>query len=149
MANKLSQDKIDAMWAAWQEQPSIRHVVRKCHVAKKTVERYRDKEKWDERRTAIEVKATRKADNALVKRRARQLSIVKAAVKSYAQQLIGSLVVECPHCKQQHSIPVPALKAKFSDIDQLVRLEEFLSGEADSREEHIIKVVYVEPPERN
>lgn len=145
MSNKLIQAKIDEMWGAWQEKQSVYTVAKKCGIAHQTVARYRELDKWDERLAKIQQKAIVVADDAVAKRRARQMKLVNAAVKSYAAQLIGELVVECPHCNQQHVITVPALKAKFSDIDNLIRLEEFVSGEADRREKRVIEVIHREP----
>jgi hypothetical protein len=140
MANKLTQAKIDEMWQAWQEKQSVRHVVKKCHVAKLTAERYRKKENWDARLGAIERRAEHKADLTLSDRRARDLRLIEAAKRVWAGQLTGKLKVVCPACAHEHSVDVPKMKAGFRDLPEFIRICELLSGEADSREEIVIKV---------
>ena len=140
MANKLTQAKIDEMWAAWQEKQNVNHVVKKCRVHNETVNRYREKENWDARMGAIERRAEHKADMSLADRRARDLKLLEAGKVAWARQLQGRTDVTCPACGHNHSITIPALKAAFKDINEFIKTAELLSGEADSRMEVVVKV---------
>jgi hypothetical protein len=140
MANKLTQAKIDAMWAAWQEKQTLDYVAKKVGVSWQAVKRYREKENWDARMGAIERRAEHKADMVLSDRRARDLKLIEAAKRVWASQLTGKLKVVCPACAHEHSVDVPKMKAGFRDLPEFIRICELLSGEADSREEIVIKV---------
>ena len=133
------------MWACWQEKQTLRSVSRKCHVSLATVSRYRGLDKWDRRLAKIQGKAIEKADSAVVKRRAKQLVAVAKAFKSYVQQLDGKTPCKCPNCKHEFNMRVPKLLAQFRDVDMLVRLQEFLAGEADSRPEQVLRFEMVYP----
>lgn len=140
MSNKLSTATIDKMWAAWQEQQSLRYVSEKVQISRPAVRKYRASEKWDERLTNIKAKATEKADGRTVRDRARDMRLVEAAKSVWAQQLAGKLEVTCPNCQHQHQIIIPQLKAQFKDLDTFIRLSELLAGDADSRAGTVINV---------
>ena len=142
--NKLKADVIEAMYLAFQEKQSVNYVAKKIHIAPATVRRYRKMNKWDERIRSIEAKAHKKADLQTSNKLAAELKLLTAAKQSYAAQLLGEMQVICPHCLQQHKVTVPKLKAMFRDIDTILRLSEFMQGEADSREQLVIVHKYPE-----
>ena len=143
MTRTLSAEKTDAMWAAWQEKQTLYSVAKKCKVAYASVKKYRKLDNWDKRLAKINGKAMVKADATLTTRRAKQIAIVDQATKSYFQQLLGRAEISCPHCKRTHTHKIPKLKAGFRDIDVLVRLQEFLAGEADSHEKKTLVIEHV------
>lgn len=89
----------------------------------------------------------KKNDSKLIRDKVKDLKLVEVAKEVWQQQLTGRIAIECPNCKHQYSVPVASkgVKAQFRDLDTFIRLSEFLSGEADSRPEQIIKLVYVDP----
>lgn len=90
----------------------------------------------------------KKNDTAIIRDKAKDLKLVEAAKAVWTQWLKGSIEVECPECHQKHSIAITKLKPQFRDVDVLIRLSEFLSGQADSRPEQIIRLEYIDPKER-
>lgn len=131
MAKKLSQKKLDRMFAAYCDRQSVRYVARKCNVSPTTVIKYRNIENWDGRLPEIQADAAQQVDALLTERRANDLRIVQAAKKVYASGLTGKIKAECPNCSNKFDVTVPKMKASLRDIDVLVRLGEFLAGESD------------------
>ncbi len=72
MASKLSEKKIQQMWAAYCERQCVEFVSKKCRVSPTTVRRYRSKENWDERLKGIKEAASKKADETVAEMLARQ-----------------------------------------------------------------------------
>jgi len=87
----------------------------------------------------------KKNDTAIIRDKVKDLKLVESAKAVWAQWLKGSIEVICPNCNQQHSIAITKLKPQFRDVDTLIRLSEFLAGEADSRPEQVIRLEYVDP----
>jgi hypothetical protein len=135
MANKLTQAKIDEMWAAWQEKQTLRYVSQKVQVSRQAVARYRQKENWDARMAAIERRAEHKADMSISDRRARDLKLLEAGKVAWARWLQGKVETVCPECGHNHTVILPKMKAALKDIAELIKTGELLSGEADSRQE--------------
>ena len=117
MANKLTQEKIDTMWAAFLECQSNNHVSEKCQVSRQTVRRYREREKWDERLKGIQERTRRKSDETIADRRARSKKILAAAIAQ-----IGKKIAE------------EKLKYTAGDLERLVRLQEWFDGLPDRTE---------------
>jgi len=68
---KLSDAKVEEMFAAYTEKQSLLYVSKKCHVAHQTVRRYKLKEQWDNRLEKIRAKTVQKVDAKAVTERAR------------------------------------------------------------------------------
>ena len=117
MANKLAQEKIDAMWAAFLEKQSIHHVSQKCRVSRKTVARYRTVENWDERLKEIQERSRKKSDETIADRRARSKKILDAAVAQIGKMIVGE-----------------KMKYTAGDLERLVRLQEWFDGLPDRTE---------------
>lgn len=118
---KLTQTKRDEMFAAWVERPSIRHVAQKCGISTTTVRRYIEWDKWTERFDNIQAKARKKADTSIAKAIADNLVLVR-----YAKAQVTAAIQNRKDA---------ASKFPINDLDKLVRLENLLMGEADSRPE--------------
>ena len=152
MAHKLSEQRIEEMFAAYCEQQSVRYVAEKCHIHRITVRRYRDNRGWDGRIAEVRKMAEEKIDDTLAARNARLLKVVDGAVASYAKQLSGRMPTECPECKHKFFVPVPALKATLGDIEKLARTHNLLIGEptdrpgANSEMPKLIKLALPVPP---
>ena len=69
---KLSDAKVEEMFAAYTEKQTLRYVSRKCNVALQTVNRYRKLDSWDERIAKIQRKTIEKVNTVIVNKRARQ-----------------------------------------------------------------------------
>ena len=124
--DKLSSIEIDAMFKVY-----VDHDGKVSKIAKivkhdpKTIKRYISKFNFVERLAEIRRKAEEGADNAAAKRLQRQLRHIRYSIEKVVQGIRKGTV-----------------ETKLSDLDKLVRLEEFLSGNADSREEQVIKIEF-------
>lgn len=134
MANKLSTDKVNELWLAWQEKQSIRYVAQKCHVAKKTVERYHLNEKWDERIAKIKQLASEKADMKQAEQNAKFIRIAESTINLYSQSLTKYVLHTCPKCGKQIIITVPRATITPTHFDKMVRLIREELGRQDSEE---------------
>lgn len=121
MANKLSQKRIDEMWTAYQQRQSIESVSRKCGVHWKTADRYRIRERWDERLADIRRKAEDEADYDLAKATAESLKLVQ----DFKSKLRATL--------EFMNIDDSAVTA--SEIERIVKVEQLLLGGVESRHE--------------
>jgi hypothetical protein len=122
MANKLSQKRIDEMWAAYQERQSIEFVSKKCgNLHWRTVDRYRRLERWDERLAEIRRKAQDEADYDLAKATAASLMLVQ----SYKEKLAAAMEFK----------NVPDEDVTASEIERIVKVEQLLLGGVESRHE--------------
>jgi len=127
---------------------SLAQVSRKFSVSVQSTIKWSKNFNWQERITERDEKnalaLAKKNDTQLIRDKAKDLKLVEEAKGVWECWLRGS--VDCPHC--QKKIPIPLLKPQFRDVDTLIRLSEFLSGEADSRPEQVIRLEYVDPKER-
>lgn len=121
MSNKLSQAKIDEMWAIYRDHQSIDHVAKKCGVHWKTCERYRRLGKWDQRLAEIRRQAQEDADLDLAKATADSLRLVR----SYKDKLAATM--------EFMNVSDSAVTA--AELDKIVKLEAFLLGGVESRHE--------------
>lgn len=127
---------------------SLVQVKQKFSVSEVSVNKWNKLFGWQERvkerdeQNALAL--VKKNDNQLIRDKVKDLKLVEEAKVVWAQWLKGS--IECPNCHQ--SIAITKLEPKFRDIDALLRLSEFLSGEADSRPEQVIRLEYVDPKPR-
>ncbi len=122
MANKLSQQRIDEMWAAYQERQSIEFVSKKCGgVHWKTVDRYRRLGQWDERLAEIRRQAQEEADYDLARATAESLKLVQ----SYKEKLAAAMEFK----------NVPDEDVTASEIERIVKVEQLLLGGVESRHE--------------
>ena len=133
MAQKLSEQRIEEMFAAYCEQQSVRYVAEKCHVQRATVRRYRDNRGWGGRLNKVRNKTEEKIDDSIATRKARELKIIDGALSSYVKALQGETVVTCKGCGEKITVPIPGLKAKLSDIESLIRTRCLVTGEATER----------------
>jgi protein subunit release factor A len=121
VANKISRAKVDEMWAAYQDRQSVDHVAKKCGVHWKTVERYRRLEKWDQRLAEIRRQAQEDADVDLAKAAAESLRLVR----SYKDKLAAALEFK----------NIPDEDVTAAELEKIVKLEAFLLGGVESRQE--------------
>lgn len=111
------------MWHLFREGCSVASISRKCRVSHTTVRKYRRKERWDNRRDDIIRKAQEKADKKQVSLLAENMKHVQVA-KSKLMDQINAVVKNAE-----------LSKTPISDLDKLIRLEEFLHGRPDSRQQ--------------
>ena len=122
MANKLSSEKINELWLAFQEKQNVQYVAKKCHVSKKTVERYRQKEDWDKRFAEIKQEATEIADMNQARQNAKYIKIAEKTIDIYLQSLVKTVTHTCPKCSEQIKITVPKTAITPTHFDKMVRL---------------------------
>ena len=122
MANKLSTEKVNELWLAWQEKQSVRHVAQKCHVSKKTVARYRLKESWDERLAKIKQLTSEMADVKQAEQNAKFIKIAESTINLYAQSLTKVVTQTCPKCGEQIKMAIPRTTITPNHFDKMVRL---------------------------
>lgn len=118
MSKRLTAKKLRQMFAAYCERPSVYHVAAKCKVSPTTAKRYRDAEDWDGRLKQISRKAAEKVDRKVVDVTAENLRVVRFAKARVVRRIRNGKVKS---------------SSTYSDLDRLVRLEQFLSGGNDSR----------------
>jgi len=132
MANKLSTEKVNELWLAWQEKQSVRHVAQKCHVSKKTVARYRLKENWDERLAKIKQLTSEMVDMKQAEQNAKFIKIAESTINLYAQSLTKVVTQTCPKCGEQIKITIPRATITPNHFDKMVRLIRQEFGRPDS-----------------
>jgi hypothetical protein len=71
MANKITDVKRAEMFEAFLEKRSANYVSVKCHIHIRTVNKYRESDKWDSRIAKIEKKTAIRVDNTITRMRAR------------------------------------------------------------------------------
>ena len=118
---KLTKKKVNDMWKMFQAGFSAPAISRACSVSKGAVLTYRRKEKWVERRDKITERANMKADAEQVTLLAENMKIVRFAKGKLLEQL-----KEIADGEEISKMPV-------TDLDKLIRLEEFLHGRPDTR----------------
>ena len=118
---KLSKKKVAQMWAMFQSGVSCQAIGRAVSVSRPTVMRYKRIEKWVARRDKITERANTKADTEQVSLLAENMKIVRFAKGKLLEQL--KMIAD----GQEIS------KMPVTDLDKLIRLEEFLHGRPDSR----------------
>ncbi len=118
---KIGRNVVDQMWKMFQSGFSAPAISRACSVSKGCVLTYRRKEKWVERRDKITERANAKADHEQVTLLAENMKIVRFAKGKLLEQL-----KKIADGQEISKMPV-------TDLDKLIRLEEFLHGRPDSR----------------
>ena len=118
---KLTKKKVDQMWKMFAAGFSAPAISRACSVSKGAVLTYRRKHKWVERRDKITERADKKADDAQVSLLAENMKIVRFAKGKLLDQL------------KAIADGAEISKMPVTDLDKLIRLEEFLHGRPDSR----------------
>ena len=114
----LSTEDVEKMFMVYVVRPVLRSVADTLHVSVPTVRKYRDRDKWDERRERILQDVRRKDGNELAKALTANLKIVRFAKAKLIKK-------------------VQSNKAKststYAELDRMIRLEGFLLGQPDSR----------------
>lgn len=148
MARPLSIDRQEELFLAYQFKRSVLFVARTCRVSATTVKKYRKQNNWEERLQKIQQKAAENLDKLQTKRLQKNLGIVERAKNVYASALVGIAKFECKFCHKENTVPVPNIKPFFSDIDKLLRLEEYLLEGADlpEMEPKVVKFSIKPPP---
>lgn len=134
-----------------EDKRNITKVARHFTVCRASISNWSRWFKWGERikerdeQNALAL--AKQNDKDIIRDKTKDLKLVEIAKEVWTQQLTGKIAIKCPNCKHQYSVPVgsKALKAQFRDLDTFIRLSEFLSGQADSRPEQIIRLEYVDP----
>lgn len=125
MANKISSKKIDELWQAWQQKQTIRYVCQKCNINRRTVERYRKLERWDERIQQIKQQVQQKLDAKQSEENLRYVEIARKTINLYEESLAESVIRTCPKCKAEIQISMPKnlTPADFSKMVKLIKDE--------------------------
>ena len=121
MANKLPQQKVEAMWQAFQTKQSAEYVQAKCGVNWRTAQRYILGERWHERLAEIRSQAQEQADYDLANAMADSLRLVREYKAKVAEALKGKTV--------------NAKDVTAAELEKLSKLEAFLLGGVESRSE--------------
>ena len=130
MSNRLSTKQLNELWRAFQEKQENSYVAKQCGVTANTVKKYRISEKWDDRFKVIQEKAVELADRKSYVRRSENLTVVRYAKSKLVEK------IKSGKDKSQST---------YSELDKLIRLEEFLSGEADSHVQQTVRIEFVDP----
>lgn len=84
---KISNEKLQEMFAVYCNKRSIADVVRKCKVNRRTADRYCIIMQWDKQVDAIERRAIKKISDKAVNRLARNLSALDVAIDGIVQKI--------------------------------------------------------------
>lgn len=120
-----------------EQEPTLSKVASRVGVPVGTIMRHCAKDGWKALREQFWYDVEQQVRERQVKERAERiagnLELVEGAKKVWLAHLKGGMTVECPHCKKQHTVELPAFRPTFGDLSQLLRLEELLLGHPDSR----------------
>lgn len=117
---RLTEDEVEKMFLAYVQNPNLGSVAESAGVSRTTVQKYRDRDKWDRRREQILQDVRKKSDNETAKVLSANLKIVRFAK--------AKLVKSIQAGKEKST-------STYADLDRLIRLESFLLGQPDSRME--------------
>lgn len=135
MSNKITTEKINELWQAWQQKQSLRYVSQMCNVSKQTVTRYRIKENWDERLSKIKKQVQEKADMKQSEQNAKYLKIAESTINQYAKTLGETAARTCPKCGEVINVPkIIITPLHFEKMVRLIR-EELSSKDTESKAE--------------
>ena len=121
---RISNEEKETCWQLWCEQQSVNYIVEKTKISPKSVNRLKQKGKWDERLERIKRDAEIIADARSSKRTARNLEIIKFLKEKIVQKVSAG-----------------ETEGNVSDVPNLIKTEELLVGNPDSRPE----VIHREP----
>ena len=130
------------------EKRSLSKVGKKFNVSAQSLAKWRRSFDWDRRtkerdeRNALAV--AKKTDSQIVNQDAQNIKIARAAIKVFAQSLIGYVEHTCK-CGEVIRIPLPKAKLTADQFDKMVRLDRFILGEPDSRPENKLIIEYRDP----
>jgi len=128
MSYKLSSQKIDEMWKAYQEKQNLQYVAKKCQVNRITVRRYKDKNKWDERIVKINNQVAQKVDEGIAGFKVKALKINQVVINKFLKQL-G--VRKDP--QGGFTVDAKGKDVSVKDYDTIIRQSLLLLGEEDGR----------------
>ncbi len=137
MAVFLTKEKVDELWAQYQLDQAPNRIATKCKVSPSTITRLIEKGDPQHGIEAFKVrmkKITARADEKTAIKIASNIDKVRALItKGFAKMFVEEMV-------NGKKVGVELREApSFTDLDKMMRLEEFLSGGADSRVEHQLK----------
>lgn len=102
-----------------------------------TLVKHCQRDNWQSQREQfwyeVEQRVREKAVAERASRVEANLKLVEAAKRVWFTHLAGKMKVRCEHCGKEHEVPMPTFRPAFGDISQLLRLEELLLGQPDSR----------------
>ena len=138
MPDYLSQKKVDELWKLFQEDQSPYRISVKANfkVHHSTVKRYIQK---GDKRYGVEAFKTRlkkigkEADKRTAIKTADNVDKVRAIIRLGFSKMFVEEIVGGKTRRLLKQVP------SYADLDKLMRLEEFLTGGADSRVEHQLK----------
>ena len=138
MANPLSKKKVDQLWNLYQDDHAPHRIAKaaKFKVHPSTVKRYITKgdPKYGVQSFKARLKAIRRdADKRTAIKTASNIDKTRALIRMGFSSMFTHQIVDGK--KRQVLKQAPT----FTDLEKLMRLEEFLSGGADSRVEHQLK----------
>jgi len=128
MSYKLSSQKIDEMWKAYQEKHNAYYVSKKCKVHYLTAKKYKIKDKWDERIAKIENKVAQRVDEGIVGFKVKALKINQVVINKFLKQL-G--VRKDP--QGGFTVSADGKDVSVRDYDTIIRQSLLLLGEEDGR----------------
>lgn len=77
MRRRIDEAKREEMFSFWQEKQSINYVSQKAQVSRRTADRYRAMDNWDQRLAKIRAKAQKKTDETAAERLSRHARLAK------------------------------------------------------------------------
>jgi len=121
MAEPFAHPKLEAMFAAFAERPTVEHVSRTCGVHHATVRKYRVREGWDARLATLRADVRAQVDYDLSTAMADSLRLVRKYKEKLTIALAGKRVA--------------GSEVTASELERVIRLEAFVLGGVESRHE--------------
>ena len=139
MASRLSDEKVEQMWAAFQHRPTADYVANVCGCSWHTASKYIKQGNWHARLEEIHKKAMKLMDATAALKLAKILALVESRI-------------ETAFNFDAEGNPIPKFPIKNSrDLNDTIRLALQLIGEPEKQEvEHrgFIKIIEVHQQER-
>ncbi|MGD0572290.1 MAG: hypothetical protein ABSB11_04650 [Sedimentisphaerales bacterium] len=148
----LPDSKIEEMFVAYCESQTPSYVSTKSGVDFRTARKYIQTHNFAARLAEVRKKTEDKVGNTIARDRARNLQLINAAIAGFVKHLQGKATGVC-ECGRTVTIPVPILKAKYTDMCELIKTHNLLAGDPTERtananeEPKLIKYCLPVPPE--
>jgi hypothetical protein len=148
----LPDSKIEEMFVAYCESQTPSYVSTKSGVDFRTARKYIQTHNFVTRLAKVREKTEEKVADTIARDRARNLQLINASLAGFVKHLQGKATGVC-ECGRTVTVIVPTLKAKYTDLCELIKTHNLLVGEPTDRtsgtndEPRLIKWCLPVPPE--
>ncbi|MGD1042832.1 MAG: hypothetical protein ABR913_07160 [Sedimentisphaerales bacterium] len=147
----LPDSKIEEMFTAYCESQTPTYVSNKSGVDFRTARKYIQTHNFAIRLAKVREKTEEKVADTIARDRARNLQLINASLAGFVKHLQGKATGVC-ECGRTVTVIVPTLKAKYTDLCELIKTHNLLVGDPTERtagtneEPKLIKLALPVPP---